>query len=73
MGGAGHGALAFVGVLLVTHLTGIYDTALRSQLLHEGEHAAYLVTAALLWAALAKGQLDATRRPRCRGSQRSWG
>ena len=52
-------ALAFVGVLLVTHLTGIYDTALRSRLLHEGEHAAYLVTAAVLWAALREG---ATRR-----------
>jgi putative membrane protein len=52
-------ALAFVGVLLVTHLTGIYDTALRSRFLHEGEHVAYLVTAALLWAALREG---ATRR-----------
>lgn len=50
-------ALAFVGVLLVTHLTGIYDTALRSQVLHEGEHAAYLITAALLWAALREGAI----------------
>jgi len=52
-------ALLFVGVLLVTHLTGIYDAALRSQPIHEAEHVAYLAAAVLLWAALRSG---ATRR-----------
>lgn len=52
-------AAMFVGTLLVSHLTGIYDAALGSQPLHEIEHLAYLVTAIALWVALRSG---ATRR-----------
>ncbi len=42
--------VAFVGVLVVTHLTDIYDTALRHQFLHDLEHVAYLLAACSLWA-----------------------
>ena len=42
--------VAFVGVLVVTHLTDIYDNALRHQFVHDLEHVAYLVAAAALWA-----------------------
>jgi putative membrane protein len=48
-------ALTFVGVLIVTHLTGVYDAALGSQLLHEGEHLVYLAAAVMLWATLRAG------------------
>lgn len=43
---------AFVVVLFATHLTSIYDDALGNRLLHEGEHAAYLVVAVAVWAAV---------------------
>lgn len=42
----------FLAVLLLTHLTGIYDAALGNRLLHDGEHVAYVLTAALLWVAV---------------------
>ncbi len=42
--------LAFVGVLVVTHLTDIYDTALRHQFVHDLEHVAYFLAACALWA-----------------------
>lgn len=43
-----------VGVMVVvtlygTHLTGVYDTALRSPWIHEVEHGAYLMTSVALW------------------------
>jgi putative membrane protein len=46
------GPLAFVIVLFATHLTSIYDRALHDRLVHELEHAAYLIGAVLTWAAL---------------------
>lgn len=42
----------FVGVLVSTHLSGIYDAALGNRLLHELEHAGYLTGALLVWAAV---------------------
>ena len=42
--------VAFVGVLVVTHLTDIYDTALRHQFVHDVEHVAYFLAACALWA-----------------------
>lgn len=51
-----HGAIgaaaAFVLVLYTTHLTTIYDTALRNRFVHDVEHVAYLASAIALWAAL---------------------
>lgn len=41
---------AFVGVLYVTHLTTIYDDALRNRVVHDAEHVAYFATALALWA-----------------------
>ncbi|MEO6652470.1 MAG: cytochrome c oxidase assembly protein [Ilumatobacteraceae bacterium] len=40
----------FLVVLFATHLTGIYDLALRSRSVHDLEHAAYLGSAVALWA-----------------------
>lgn len=42
----------FVVVLFVTHLTSIYDRALDDRLLHEAEHAAYLLGAVAMWSAV---------------------
>jgi len=39
----------FIGVLAGTHLSPLYDLALRHPWVHETEHVAYLVTALLLW------------------------
>ncbi len=51
-----HGAIvsaaAFVLVLYATHLTTIYDSALRNRFVHDVEHVAYLASAIALWAAL---------------------
>jgi putative membrane protein len=44
--------LLFLGVLFATHLTSIYDRAIGDRLIHEIEHAAYLVAALLLWTAV---------------------
>jgi putative membrane protein len=41
--------VSFVAVVLATHLTPLYDAAIRMNLLHELEHAAYLATAVWLW------------------------
>ena len=46
------GPALFVVVLFATHLTSIYDRALDDRLLHEAEHAAYLVGAVAMWAAV---------------------
>ncbi len=43
------GWAAFVGVQWATHFTGIYEASLRSEWVHEAEHAAYLVSATLFW------------------------
>lgn len=40
----------FVSVMLVTHLTGFYDAAIRSEPLHALEHALYLGAGLLFWA-----------------------
>ena len=53
----------FVATLLVTHLTGIYDLALRSAPVHHLEHAAYLGSAVLLWSVVgASSRVDAVGR-----------
>jgi putative membrane protein len=39
----------FFGVIWGSHLTGVYEAALRNQGLHVLEHLAYLVTALLFW------------------------
>jgi putative membrane protein len=57
------GPLFFVAVLYVTHLTAIYDRALDDRLVHEVEHAAYLVGAVLTWSAvLGSGRSSAAAR-----------
>ncbi len=57
------GPLFFVAVLYVTHLTSIYDRALDDRLLHEIEHAAYLLGAVLTWSAvLGAGRASAAAR-----------
>jgi putative membrane protein len=53
----------FVGMLVTTHLTGIYDAALHHQWMHDVEHAGYLVSACALWALmLAPGRRQALDR-----------
>lgn len=58
-----HGAIgsaaAFVLVLYATHLTGIYDAALRNRFVHDVEHVAYIGSAIALWAALRSTGRDA--------------
>jgi cytochrome c oxidase assembly factor CtaG len=39
----------FAGTMLATHLTGIYELALRHPAVHAAEHLAYLATAMLFW------------------------
>jgi len=57
------GPLFFVAVLYVTHLTSIYDRALDDRLVHELEHAAYLLGAVLTWSAvLGAGRASAVAR-----------
>jgi putative membrane protein len=43
------GWVALVGVMWVTHFTGIYEASLHSEWVHEGEHAAYVLSALLFW------------------------
>jgi len=47
------GWAALTATTLVTHLTGIYDLALRNPLVHALEHTAYLWSALLFWLPLA--------------------
>lgn len=55
--------LCFIGALFVTHLTSIYDEALGNRLVHEVEHAAYLLGALAVWSAvLAPGRGAAAAR-----------
>lgn len=42
----------FCGVLVISHLPAVYGLALRSDPVHETEHALYLLSAVLLWAPL---------------------
>ena len=42
----------FLLVMFATHLTPIYDDALGNRWLHESEHAAYLLSACAMWAAV---------------------
>ena len=46
------GPAMFVVVLFATHLTSVYDRALDHRVLHEAEHAAYLIGAVAMWAAV---------------------
>ena len=43
-------AVAFVSTLVLTHLTVVYDLALRNRVVHDVEHVAYLASAVALWA-----------------------
>lgn len=53
----------FVAVLYLTHLTSVYDRALSNRLLHDAEHAVYLLAAILVWSTLRTGRgLDAPLR-----------
>ena len=57
------GPVLFVAVLFATHLTSIYDDALGNRLLHELEHAAYLLAAVAVWSAvLGAGRTGAVAR-----------
>jgi len=47
------GWCALTATMLVTHLTGVYDLALRNPLVHAAEHAAFLWSALLFWLPLA--------------------
>lgn len=54
---------AFLAVLFVTHLTGIYDEALGNRYVHDAEHLAYLFAAIALWAVVCSaGQAHAPGR-----------
>lgn len=46
------GPALFVVVLFTTHLTSWYDESLHNRLLHDAEHGAYLLGAAMTWAAV---------------------
>ncbi|WP_028061282.1 cytochrome c oxidase assembly protein [Candidatus Solirubrobacter pratensis] len=46
------GWAAFTAVMLGTHLTGLYELAVRDPLLHALEHLAYLAAGLLFWAPL---------------------
>ncbi len=48
------GPVTFVAVLFATHLSSIYDRALRDRVVHEVEHAGYLLGAVLTWAAVLR-------------------
>ena len=52
----------FVCVIAVTHLTPIYDLALRHRWAHDLEHAAYLGSAIFLWTSLRVGRRDQASR-----------
>jgi cytochrome c oxidase assembly factor CtaG len=41
--------LGFAGVMWGTHFSGLYDAALRSELVHAAEHALFVVSGLLLW------------------------
>jgi len=56
-------AAAFVGTLVLTHLTVVYDLALRNRVVHDVEHVAYLASAVALWAtATAAGRRGGAAR-----------
>jgi putative membrane protein len=50
--GPATGWAAFTAVMLGTHLTGLYELAVRDPLVHVLEHAAYVVAGLLFWAPL---------------------
>lgn len=47
-------AVAFVTVIAVTHLTGLYDLALRQRVVHDAEHLAFVGAATLMWFAIGR-------------------
>lgn len=49
--GPGFALALFAAVVVCLHLPPAYDAALESELLHAGEHLAYLLAGLLLWAA----------------------
>lgn len=53
----------FLAALYATHLTGIYDAALGSQLVHDLEHLAYVAAACALWSVVtASGRAGSAGR-----------
>ena len=50
------GVASFVVVLYLTHLTSLYDDALSNRVLHDLEHAAYLLSAVLVWSTVRSGR-----------------
>jgi cytochrome c oxidase assembly factor CtaG len=52
----------FVAVVLLTHLPGFYDATLTHPVLHDGEHAAYLLAGGLMWWPLLDGDPVPRRR-----------
>jgi putative membrane protein len=46
------GWAAFTAVMLGTHLTGVYELALRDPLIHAAEHLAYVLAGLLFWVPL---------------------
>jgi putative membrane protein len=53
---------AFSIVLLVSHLTGVYDLTLRHPLAHEAEHGIFILTGLLFWSPLLDADPTAARR-----------
>ena len=58
--------VGFNGVLLVWHVPALYDLTLRSEVVHDIEHALFFGTALLLWGHLA----PTSRRPRLSAARR---
>ncbi|MBV8911320.1 MAG: cytochrome c oxidase assembly protein [Gammaproteobacteria bacterium] len=56
----------FSAVILLTHIPAVYGLALSNELLHETEHALYLLSALLVWAPVI-GADPLPHRPRPRG------
>src|SRR5205807_197884 len=52
----------FGAALVVTHLPGIYDAALRHPALHDGEHVLYLLAGSLVWFPILGGDPLPSRR-----------
>ena len=54
---------AFVVFLYASHLTGLYDAALRNGYVHAFEHQLYMLTAFLFWSPLLDGDRSRKRLP----------
>lgn len=54
---------AFIAFLYASHLTGLYDAALRNGYVHAAEHQLYVLTAFLFWSPLLDGDRSRKRLP----------